>query len=414
MVKRRISILIAVAMLVALVVPMTALAGPVKAPDSYNGYSYEELFMDLYGKIKDPANGYFSSDEGIPYHSLETLIIEAPDYGHVTTSEAFSYYTWLEAMYGQFSGNWAPLAESWKVMEDWIIPDSTEQRGMSSYTPNSPATYADEYEDPMYYPSELQFDSVTVGSDPVHNDITSAYGPDIYLMHWLMDVDNWYGYGTGTRATFINTFQRGEEESVWEAIPHPSIEEFKFGGQNGFLDLYTIDQSYAQQWRYTNAPDAEGRAIQSIYWAWKWAKEQGKESQISDMVAKSAKMGDYMRADMFDKYFMKIGAQAKTPGSGYDSAHYLMAWYTAWGGGIGSSWAWKIGCSHAHFGYQNPFAAWVLAEVPEFAPKSSGGKKDWQESYARQVEFYQWLQSAEGGIAGGATNSWNGRYEKYP
>ena len=51
-------------MLVALVVPMTALAGPVKAPDSYNGYSYEELFMDLYGKIKDPANGYFSSDEG--------------------------------------------------------------------------------------------------------------------------------------------------------------------------------------------------------------------------------------------------------------------------------------------------------------------------------------------------------------
>ena len=29
-------------------------------------------------------------------------------------------------------------------------------------------------------------------------------------------------------------------------------------------------------------------------------------------------------------------------------------------------------------------------------------------------KFYQWLQSAEGAIAGGATNSWNGRYEDIP
>jgi len=70
---------------------------------------------------------------------------------------------------------------------------------MSSYNPNSPATYADEYEDPSYYPSELKFDTVRVGSDPVHNDLVSAYGPNMYLMHWLMDVDNWYGFGTGTR-----------------------------------------------------------------------------------------------------------------------------------------------------------------------------------------------------------------------
>ena len=31
---------------------------------------------------------------------------------------------------------------------------------------------------------------------------------------------------------------------------------------------------------------------------------------------------------------MKIGAQAKTPGNGYDSAHFLLAWYTSWGGGL--------------------------------------------------------------------------------
>jgi len=75
------------------------------------------------------------------------LIVEAPDYGHVTTSEAFSYYVWLEAMYGNLTGNWSGVETAWKVMEDWIIPDSTEQPGMSSYNPNSPATYADEYED---------------------------------------------------------------------------------------------------------------------------------------------------------------------------------------------------------------------------------------------------------------------------
>ncbi|WP_276020196.1 cellulose 1,4-beta-cellobiosidase CelS [Acetivibrio straminisolvens] len=411
--SKKISIVLAIVMLVSVMIPATVFAGPTKAPTPA-GTSYEDLFLEFYGMIKDPKNGYFSSDEGIPYHSIETLIVEAPDYGHVTTSEAFSYYIWLEALYGKLTGDWSGVQTSWKVMEDWIIPDSTEQPGMAMYNPSSPATYAAEYQDPSYYPSELMFDSVRVGSDPVHNDLTSAYGPDMYLMHWLMDVDNWYGFGTGTRATFINTFQRGEQESTWETIPHPSIEEFKYGGPNGFLDLFTKDRSYSRQWRYTNAPDAEGRAIQAVYWANKWAKEQGKASTLSSVVTKAAKMGDFLRNDMFDKYFMKIGAQDKTPGNGYDSAHYLMAWYTSWGGGIGSSWAWKIGCSHIHFGYQNPFQAWISATQSDFAPKSSNGKKDWQSSLDRQIEFYQWLQSAEGAIAGGATNSWNGRYEKYP
>jgi len=86
-----------------------------------------------------------------------------------------------------------------------------------------------------------------------------------------------------------------------ETIPHPSIEEFKYGGPNGFLDLFTKDRSYAKQWRYTNAPDAEGRAIQAVYWANKWAKEQGKGSAVASVVSKAAKMGDFLRNDMFDK-----------------------------------------------------------------------------------------------------------------
>ena len=50
---------------------------------------YAQRFLAQYKKIKDPANGYFSP-QGIPYHSVETLIVEAPDYGHETTSEAYS------------------------------------------------------------------------------------------------------------------------------------------------------------------------------------------------------------------------------------------------------------------------------------------------------------------------------------
>ncbi len=56
--------------------------------------AYIAKFLEQYGKIKN--SGYFSP-EGVPYHSIETLIVEAPDQGHETTSEAFSYWLWLEA-----------------------------------------------------------------------------------------------------------------------------------------------------------------------------------------------------------------------------------------------------------------------------------------------------------------------------
>lgn len=419
--KRKISILLAVIMIVSIMTPITSFAEIRRTSEHkpYNhtksGASYKDLFLELHEDITN--SGYYSPDEGIPYHSIETMLAEAPDYGHVTTSEALSYYVWLEAVYGKFTGDWSRFNKSWDVLEYLIPSDSIQQAGMRNYNPSSPATYAAEHELPDYYPSQLEFDK-PVGSDPVHNDLTSAYGPSIYLMHWLMDVDNWYGFGRGTEATFINTFQRGEQESTWETIPHPSIEEFKYGGPNGFLDLFTIDNSYSTQWRFTNAPDAEARTIQGVYWANKYAKEQGKQSQIRTVVEKATKMGDFVRNNFFDKYFYEIGSAQNdgnpTPGTGYNSAHYLLAWYTAWGGGIQYDWSWKIGCSHAHFGYQSPFLAWVMSTQSDFAPKSANGKRDWETSLERQLEFYTWLQSADGAIAGGATNSWKGRYERYP
>jgi hypothetical protein len=73
---------------------------------------------------------------------------------------------------------------------------------------------------------------------------------------------------------------------------------------------------------------------------------------------------------MFDKYFKAIGctgasasATSCPAGSGYNSSHYLLGWYFAWGGAIPAegSWAWRIGDGTAHFGYQNPVAAYALS-----------------------------------------------------
>ncbi len=393
---------------------------------------YSQRFITQYNKIKDPANGYFSSD-GVPYHSVETMIVEAPDYGHETTSEAYSYWLWLEAQYGRATGDWAPLNKAWANMEKYIIPAQTDQPSNASYNDSKPATYAPEYPQPSSYPSPMN-SAATPGKDPLFAELSGTYGTkDIYGMHWLLDVDNWYGYGHCgdgvTKPAYINTFQRGEQESVWETVPHPSCETFKWGrtgNTQGFLSLFMQDSNYSKQWRYTNAPDADARAIQAVYWASVWAKAQGKSADIADIVKKASKMGDYLRYSMFDKYFKKIGncvgATTCQPGtgqadaSGYrDNQHYLMSWYYAWGGALDNGgWAWRIGDSHNHFGYQNPLTAWVLSSVSDFKPATPTGAGDWGKSLKRMMEFYTWLQSSEGAIAGGATNSYGGSYAQPP
>ncbi|WP_327309016.1 glycoside hydrolase family 48 protein [Streptomyces sp. NBC_01298] len=391
--------------------------------------TYDARFLDLHGKITNPANGYFSP-EGIPYHSVETLIVEAPDQGHETTSEAYSYLIWLQAMYGKITGDWTKFNGAWEVMEKFMIPTHADQPTTGSYNASKPATYAPEHDLPSQYPAKLD-GGVASGVDPIAGELKSAYGTDdIYGMHWLQDVDNVYGFGnepgkcsagpTATGPSYINTFQRGPEESVWETVPHPTCDKFAYGGRNGYLDLFTGDSSYAKQWKFTNAPDADARAIQAAYWADVWAKEQGKGTQVTGTVSKAAKMGDYLRYSMFDKYFKKagncVGPTVCPAGTGKDSAHYLMSWYYAWGGATdtAAAWSWRIGSSHAHGGYQNPLAAYALSEYAPLKPKSATGSADWAISLDRQLEFYRWLQSDEGAIAGGATNSWQGRYAQPP
>ncbi|WP_060907839.1 glycoside hydrolase family 48 protein [Streptomyces scabiei] len=391
--------------------------------------AYDARFLELYGKITNPANGYFSP-EGIPYHSVETLIVEAPDHGHETTSEAYSYLLWLQAMYGKVTGDWSKFNGAWEIMEKYMIPTKADQPTNSFYTASKPATYAPEHDTPNEYPAQLNT-SVSVGSDPIAAELKSAYNTDdVYGMHWLQDVDNVYGYGNSpgkceagpadTGPSYINTFQRGPQESVWETVPQPTCDQFKYGGRNGYLDLFTRDASYAKQWKFTNAPDADARAVQAAYWADVWAKQQGKGGDVSATVGKAAKMGDYLRYAMYDKYFKKVGncvGPTTCPaGTGKDASFYLLSWYYAWGGATDTNagWAWRIGSSHAHGGYQNPMAAYALANYAPLKPKSATGQADWAKSLDRQVEFYRWLQSNEGAIAGGATNSWAGRYATPP
>lgn len=384
----------------------------------------ETRFLQLYQQLKNPTNGYFSP-EGIPYHSIETLMSEAPDYGHMTTSEAYSYWLWLEVLYGHYTGDWSKLEDAWDNMEKYIIPvnegdGQEEQPTMNYYDPNSPATYAAEYTQPDQYPSQLS-GQYAAGRDPLDAELKATYGNNqTYLMHWLLDVDNWYGFGNllnpSHTATYVNTFQRGEQESVWEAVPHPSQDNKTFGkAGEGFMTLFTKESNApAEQWRYTNATDADARAIQAMY----WAKELGYNNSV--YMEKAKKMGDYLRYGMYDKYFQKIGSAssgAPTAGTGKDASHYLMAWYTSWGGGLGQSgnWAWRIGASHAHQGYQNVVAAYALSDSNGgLVPNSPTAGQDWTTSLKRQLEFYTWLQSAEGAIAGGATNSWDGAYKAYP
>ncbi|CAG2121783.1 unnamed protein product, partial [Medioppia subpectinata] len=182
---------------------------------------YTQRFLQQYGKIHNASNGYFSK-EGIPYHSVETLMVEAPDHGHETTSEAYSYYIWLEAMHGAITKDFSSFNTAWDVMEKYMIPGHADQPTNSFYHADKPATYAGELDRPENYPSQ-QESGVPVGHDPLYQELVTAYGTaDVYGMHWLQDVDNIYGFGNAPGVceagpgqagpSMINTFQRGPQE----------------------------------------------------------------------------------------------------------------------------------------------------------------------------------------------------------
>jgi Glycosyl hydrolase family 48/Cellulose binding domain/Putative Ig domain len=395
----------------------------VGVTDAATATGYDQWFLNLYDDITNTANGYFSP-LGIPYHSVEELIVEAPDYGHETTSETYSYWLWLAADYGQVTGDWTEFNTAWSNMQTYMIPNAANQPGCSAYNASDPATYGPEEPSPSDYPVALN-SSVPVGSDPLYSELNSTYGNcDIYAPMWIMDTDNRYGFGQQENGTstpsWVNSYQRGAEESVWDTIPQPDWDNLTEGESgSGYLDLFNNGGgSFAAQYKYTDAPDADARLIQAAYWADQYATAQGDESQIASTLADAAKLGDYLRYSMFDKYFKQISASCSQDGSvacpaGTSKSNedtYLLSWYYAWGGSTTGAWSWRISGTTIHEGYQNPLAAFALSTDSTLVPLSPSAQSDWSTSLTTQLNMMQWLQSSQGGIAGGITNNWGGNY----
>lgn len=411
---------------------------------------YADRFRWMYDALKKSSNGYYGPiDVGsqsnvneplrsTPYHCPERIICEAPDWGHESVSETASFMVGLEAWKGIIDGSWTGYSQAWDTIETQYIPEGLLQFSVNAYNPSSPADYQPEADTPNSYPT-LGDSAAAKGVDGLYDELVTTYGNTrMYLMHWLLDVDGVYGYQsrgpvgvnfTRTRNVYINNYQRGLQESAWETITHPSIEYFANGSAYGFLPLYSkglptypeAEFAYDKQFRYTCAPDAEARAIQWAFWANKYASQSGSATAIATATQRSKKMGDYLRYAMMDKYFRKIGdqrSQGSTDAAPYDACHFLISWYVSWGGeyqdtsGQLPTWAFRIGSSESHQGYQAPDIAYYMATGGGgYTPQSPSAGDIWLGSLYRQLEMLRWLQTEQGPIAGGVTNSWKGRYE---
>ncbi|MBR4199765.1 MAG: cellulose 1,4-beta-cellobiosidase, partial [Oscillospiraceae bacterium] len=267
------SAVLAAGMASSALMSVTASAARTKE-EAYGTDTYAARFMSLYDDVinKGVENGYLDEKTGSPYHSVEELICEAPDYGHETTSEAMSYIVWVSAMHDHILDKGAvPAATSkekmnldnaWSVLEN-MIPSDNQQKGFWAKSELSAQACAEYPYDVKKYPSEGS--SSNTGVNPLHSKLTSAYKSEgrEYLLHWLADVNDWYGFGGSARGTkgeftFINTFNRGDQESCFETIPHPSIEDMKWGNEKQGMK-FAFQSSTSESWSYTNAPDAEDR-----------------------------------------------------------------------------------------------------------------------------------------------------------
>lgn len=411
--------------------------GVFKIPGDPN--SYLARFNYIYDAVHNVDNKYFGPQNGatenkiLPLHiaGIDSMIInEAPDYGGETVSETASFWVGLEAWKGFVSGDWSGYNNAWDIISRYYVPSDTNQP-VGTYDPSSPADYTPEGDLPSDYP-RLSQPTAAKGFDPLYNELKSTYGTDkVFLMHWIIDVEGAYGFKNGDgnkKNVYINTYERGKQESSFETVTHGCWNDWQNGGSiYGYDPLFSKGTQWyseapfdwGKKWSYTNAPDAETRAVQWAFWAKKFATEQGVAESIADSTAMATKMGDYLRYNLFDKYFRQIGNNlvGGTQSNPYSSCHYLINWYAAWGGevpatGETASWGYRIGCSECHQGYQGLSTAYALAtNGGGMKPLSTSAGDIWKGSLYRQIEMIRWLQSPEGAIAGGVTNSWNARYE---
>jgi hypothetical protein len=392
---------------------------------------YYDWFVEIYDLLMDTSNGYFGPPTGpkafkYVYHARERLLVEAPDDGHQSVSETASFWGKLAAMNIAMRGDASDFIAMWQSVDTLYVPNAVHQP-WGTYNTASPADYQPEMDTPDQYPvlpTSFPSGAGTSSGDVLANALETTYGTKaMYLMHWMHDTDGAYGYHNrdgSTTGVYINSFQRGMQESTWETIVHPEIEDWAQqgvgGNAAGYLPLYAqgtpdypaAPYAYSQQMRYTCAPDAEARLISATVLANKFAQEQS--LSITAQVNLARKMGDYLRYSLRDKYFHK---GAGIDGNGFAA---LISWYVSFGMQYVTSgtpaWGFRISSSNFHQGYQAPDVAYYLATGGGgYAPSTSGAGAEWATALDRQLELMRWLQTAQGPIYGGVTNSWKGRYE---
>lgn len=386
--------------------------------------TYLNRFKSHYALMMNKDSGYFGPTTGakaytVPYHMLESIIVEAPDWGQESVSETASFFSKMAAWNGILTGDTSDYIKSWSCIEDSFIPSATAQP-WGAYTPASPA---------QVIPDALTLESTPVaadstmsaGTDPLYSTLKSTYGTSaLYLMHWLIDVDGIYGFhgADGSKQCVpINNYQRGPVEDGWATITHASYEDFTNGGTaaSGFLAIYgqalpnypNSSGAYSKQWDYSVAPDAESRTIIASYLISQTLGSTG----LTTYDAKAKKMADFQRYAFYDKYFRPIGTYAG------DGCHYLLSWGCGFGGAIpdaqgNSEWGFRIGNSEIHQGYNCVDVAYVCGTKSGkgYTPLSTGAADMYDISLDRQLEFLRWLQTSDGAFAGGCTSNWNGDY----
>lgn len=385
---------------------------------------WKSKFDFTYNLLTDINNGYFGPKTGpnaymTPYHAKErAIIVEAPDWTHESVSETASFWVKLEAWNSILGNGVSGLAKAWDSIERVWIPSGPNQP-TGDYDPEGAADYI---------PDAFRLQDTPVNSsiaqvqprDPIAAGLERAYGTkDVYLMHWLIDVDGDYGFhnADGSKVNvYINNYQRGPVEDGMATITHGCVDDWaNGGGPFGFQPIYNRSlpvypdaaspHAYSKSASYSMAGDADVRVVGNSYLALRHS------TLPANLKAKASKMADYIRYTLFDKYFQPI------PGYSGEGCHYLLSWGCGFGVGLPTTpsepsyWGFRIGNSEVHHGYNGVDVAYAARTGQELEPLATGSGAVWNISLDRQLEMIRWLQSPEGPIAGGVTSSWRGRYE---
>ncbi|KNY26506.1 glycoside hydrolase family 48 protein [Pseudobacteroides cellulosolvens] len=328
------------------------------------------------------------------------------------------HYLQLEAAQGYFTGDWSGYNKAWDTISKYAIPSNVEQPGFESgYNFNDCSFYYPEGS-LLDYPQKVN--RLVKGSkDPLYWSLSSFYNKKTILgIHNLLDVDNWHKYGNmgtvNSRVSKINITGRGPGETIWQRLMIPAWDAFT--GKPAFSSLVYKSDMLPKPWTYITSSTGDTNIIKSAYYANKWASEQNMGSEVKSSTSSAGKLGNYLRYSMLDKYMKPIGCNSvDTVSDGASAFHYLISSGYSWGSNVEpNDFAWIKGSDILHQKNQNPLAAYALSSTSNLVTGLSGASLDWNKSIDMQLEFLQWLQSAEGAIAGGCTNSWGYNYKTPP